>query len=55
MALGGDHQLSFDANVNFFDSVDPPSVSSAVCVTFDVLFASEGDITFGAVGCDFIV
>ncbi len=55
MSLGGDHSLTWDQNVNFFDHPAPPAIESCVCVEFQVRFSSEGDITFCAIGCDFIV
>jgi hypothetical protein len=55
MALGGDHLLSWEPNVNFFDNADKPQIESAVCIAVNVLFASEGEIVFAALGCDFEV
>ena len=55
LVLGADHSRSWDVNVNFFDTDHPPAILSGVAVVFDVSFATEGDITFCCVGCDFIV
>ena len=55
MRLGGDHSLTWEPNVNFFEHPSPPDIESCVCVVLDVSFDREGDITFCAVGCDFIV
>jgi len=55
MRLGGDHSLTWDPNANFFDHPSPPEIESCVCVAFDVRFDRAGEITFCAVGCDFIV
>jgi hypothetical protein len=55
MSLGGDHSLTWDQNVNYFDHPAPPAIESCVCVEFQVRFSSEGNITFSAVGCDFVV
>jgi hypothetical protein len=55
MRLGGDHSRDWEPNVNFFDNPSPPEIESCVCLIFDVSFDREGDITFCALGCDFIV
>lgn len=53
--VGGAHCDTWDENVNWFNHPSQPEIESCVCINFDVSFDREGDVTFCAVGCDFIV
>jgi hypothetical protein len=53
--VGGDHCLTWEQNINWFNHPSQPEIETCVCVSFDVSFDREGDVTFCAVGCDFIV
>jgi hypothetical protein len=55
MSLGGDHSLTWDANVNYFENPAPPDIDTSVCIIVEVRFSQEGNITFCAAGCDVIV